>query len=436
MAGISISFAADVRGFLKGTGDASKALEDVSDSLDDLVSDADKADEVGDALADAVREGAKLAGNDLDRLATVMEGVADGIRQEADRAGEEIGTEIKAGADKAETAGENLEKKFRDVFDTVEKKAKDAGDTVGRETKRGFDQADTAAGNLKDEAKENFAEMASSFDGSMTSIADAAQGTLGGLALSGGPIGLAAAAIGAVAGGFYTQWKQSSEESAKRVSEMYDDMLESGNNFLSESYIQEQAWQVLKGESDLINKQNLAAVADWSMRKDAEVALAYAGNIDMMNLVTQSLIDKRGEFQKQLEDEDFANDSAARSAIAYIDQMIGGLDRRREEIENTTSALTEQREVIDYWGTTAIESAEEARSRFDGVGRSIKDLPDRKTTTFTGVASTRQAERDLDNVATPRTASVYADLGPARATVRSWQPVVTATLRVGIPKAV
>lgn len=192
---ISIALVSDVRSFLKGTGDVEGALDDVSDSLDDLTRDAHrKTDQIGDDL-------------------------------------ERVGDE---GAD----AAKHLERKMRESFDDTRKAAKRATDDVADDTRRNMGRAGDAVGEFKSEAIQNVAETASSFDGSMDSIADMVQGTLGGLAMLPG-VGIGIAALGALGGAVLASWTGTAEGVEERVQTMFDNMLESGLNYLTESQIQE-----------------------------------------------------------------------------------------------------------------------------------------------------------------------------------------------------
>lgn len=171
---INISFVADVRSFLKGTGDAAKGLEDVSDSLDDLTREADRAsDKIGDDL-EQVGDDAKAAGRDIDK------GITDGVKD-------------------AESAGERLEKTFRETFDAAKKESKQAGDDIGDNVRRGTKKAEEGLDEFKDEANSTAREGAASFTGQFDDVADVIQETLANAFIGFGPAG-AAAGLAAAAG--------------------------------------------------------------------------------------------------------------------------------------------------------------------------------------------------------------------------------------------
>lgn len=153
----------------------------------------------------------------------------------------------------AQKASKNLEKDTKKTADAIESEYKNAYRKLKTESKEGYHKASEAAEGFKDEAKQNFAETASSFDGSMQSIADGVQGTLGGLATSvAGPLGLALGGLGALGGAFAAQWAAAAEKTQERIKAMYDDMLDSGLDYLSKDYVNEQL-AALKDDQDQYN---------------------------------------------------------------------------------------------------------------------------------------------------------------------------------------
>lgn len=183
MAGISLDFAADVSGFLRGAGDVERAMEDVGDSLDGLQ------EESGDA--------ARALQDDLDKIAKEADDTAD-----------------------------KTERSFRDAFDAVKRESDDAG----RKTRESFDEAGRGAEDFKDEAASSAREGAASFSGEFEDVADYVQETLAN-ALSGfGPVGAAAGLAAAAGLGILISTLQNSaeaaEESKQRVIDLADQIRE------------------------------------------------------------------------------------------------------------------------------------------------------------------------------------------------------------------
>ncbi|QIN94314.1 tape measure protein [Arthrobacter phage BlueFeather] len=145
--GIKIPFLADVAKFIKGTDSMADALEEVSDSLEDLGKN--KAlDKVEDGLQDAGKE------------------------------------------------AERLEAKVKDAFDTIGKEARDAGSKTAKSVKDGTDKAGEGFGELKDEAAGTAREAAASF-GSIEDAAGALQEVAANAFAGFGPAGMAAGVVAA-----------------------------------------------------------------------------------------------------------------------------------------------------------------------------------------------------------------------------------------------
>lgn len=168
-----LSLVADVRGWLKGTADVEKSLDEVADSLDDLARD---------------------------------------TKQNADQ------------------AADALEREFSDAFDKVKKETRDTGRRMGDDLKDGTRKAGEGFDDLKDEANESAREAAASFTGEFDDLADYLQEVLA-QALSGfGPMG-AAAGIAAAAGigilvGHLQDSAEKAEEAKQRVLDLADALSE------------------------------------------------------------------------------------------------------------------------------------------------------------------------------------------------------------------
>lgn len=344
MAGIKIDFAADVGKFIGGTKDVEKALDGVADSLDDLTREAARA---GDEMGDGIQDGARKAERAVDGLGKKAGDSLEKAGDEAKDAGKKIGNEIEDGTEKAEDAGKKLERKFKDVFDDVKDDARKAGDEVGDETKRGFGRAEVAAEGFKDEAQQNFAETASSFDGSMDSIADMAQSTLGGLATAIPGAGVALAGLGAAAGAFYAQWQESSEKTQERISEMYQDMAESGNRFLSEGFINEKISEWIADVDPGRLAQHEAAAADLGIEMGTAVRAMNGDAAAAQEVLAQAaayLETAQGSAKVDVQgmvDAINAQGSAAGSAAAKADLLAASTQATGEAAREYDAAVAE-----------------------------------------------------------------------------------------------
>lgn len=153
--GLTLDIGANTREVVRGAKDTAEALEDVSDSLDDLAKDADKA---GDKLGDSIEDGAKDAEKSVDRL----------------------------------------ERSFRELATAGRKSGGDAGEGIKRGVKGGADDGKKAIGEMGDEALQEAREMGASF-GSVEDALDSVQSVISNMFSGFGPAGIVAG-VAAAAG--------------------------------------------------------------------------------------------------------------------------------------------------------------------------------------------------------------------------------------------
>jgi ABC-type transporter Mla subunit MlaD len=173
----------------------------------------------------------------LDILANTRQFVSE--MQKAGASTEDISDALDELARQGAKDGDKLERTFKDITRASEKAEKSVKD-IGKGAHQGFNKASDAGGEFKQEALANFSEVTSSFDGSMSSIGDLAQGTLGGLAASLPGIGIAAG-VAAAGIGLITSALNQNEEAAKaareKISSMYQAAAEDGRAFLTEAEV-------------------------------------------------------------------------------------------------------------------------------------------------------------------------------------------------------
>lgn len=290
----------------------------------------------------------------------------------------------------AQDATERLKKETRETADAIEREYRDAYRKLKTESKEGYRKASDAAEGFKDEAKQNFAETASSFDGSMESIADGVQGTLGGLATSiSGPLGIAAAGAGAVAGAFLNSWITSTEETKQAISDMYEDMLESGQEYLSQDFLNRKTQELVENEGKMAELR----------------AIQYRTGVDLNTLILAELTAGKERTQvqailnKQLED-------ASVSEGDYRKGVEGANAQLREQVQHYNdlngqqeSAASKAAIVRDVWadiakrGLEAAASAKTQGERLQAQADTLRGMP--KSLTVNVDADTSALDRAL-----------------------------------------
>lgn len=279
--GVSLSVASETRDFENGIKNGVvEPLEDAIDVIKDLAKEGDKA---GEKLEDSMRDAQK----DTERLADEYDDLGKKIRDSSKRGGQGL---------KENTA--------------------DATDAAKRDI-----------GELKDEAVQNASEMTSSFDGSVGSLVDGVQGTLGGIVSSMGPIGAivgGALALGIGAG------VAKGEELAEAIN-------------TAKERAAELAGELMDVDGDLTQIQWAEKVQEWGL----------------------ALEDSREWWEFWQSDAktalEVAEDAAKRTGVAVEDMVLGmsGTDAKAAtrvigELSDQIKELEKQRKVAD--GNSARES--------------------------------------------------------------------------------
>lgn len=372
MAGINISLVSNVRDFIKGTKDSSAALEDVVESLEDVA-----------------REGDTLARKNDQNMREVAK---DG-----------------------EQASEKLERSFRDAFDTAKKESRNSMDDVSRNTRRSMDDSTDHVRAFKDEARQNFSEVASSFDGTTEGILNGVQGLSGGLAMSMGPAGVGIAALGAGAAAVYSMWDETSRKTEQRVSEMYEDMIQSGMDYLSQEMIIQRVKDIVAGNEDaVIQMETVAAVQEATGRTQAEIIAAAAGDLEARANVIDSLTGVLDglvtEYNKM---------SPSEKASSNTGSEISALANLKDKFEALNGAQSEAIDKANVFRDVLLETSRNANNDkltpyFDVAQRKItattdalNQMPSTKTVTVT--ADTTAAEAAIKRLTSTQKVRIEAE---------------------------
>lgn len=327
MAGISINFLADVKNFLRGTKNVEDELENVADSLDDMAKDGDK-------------------------------------------------------------AAEKIEKSFRDLA----RETKQTGDTMSTGMKGGFDKTrkhgEDAATEIKDEFKSNLSEVTSSFDGSVESMGDLVQGTLGGLVGSLGPLGVAAGAAGALGVGVIiaeiTKAAEEAEAAKQRISELGAAMIDAASN--GEVPLE----LVIDNLKSIVTNSEDAAKKFTDIQKEAEdlglsaeaLASAYAGGDkalkDQLDALDTLIEQEEERYQQELNNHD--------TFMSDAQQKIAEYELQRRELskvaEETAKAAEAERDWLASGGAEMLgkqQAIETINAAYDQAAGSILDFKNEET---------------------------------------------------------
>lgn len=333
---------------------------------------------------------------------------------------------------------EDLERDLRATQKATERLADETEDTareIEREYKRAYRElkqsadggmhgASAATGEFKEEFKQNLSEVVSSFDGSMSSVQDLAQGTLGGLASMGGPIA-AGAAVGAVGigliGSALEDAQKKQEELEQAASEWADAYIEAGGRIITAAQ-QVAMYNAIATDPEKYKEAEKNADL-WGV--SLGVALnAMAGNTWAVEEAQASLNKRHDEFAAALGDNNqkVLDESAAlsgwRKAVQdgqdAIDLLTGAQERGAQQADAYSEALRLQAEhtigatkAVDEFGdavyslpdgTTIYVDAEtgQATQNVDAIEKRIYGLP--QNSLLTVDADTSPAERKIQQL--------------------------------------
>lgn len=304
--------------------------------------------------------------------------------------------EVEQGADRIDDSLTNVEKALEDV---------------GTEGERSLEKTTDAASDLEKGTRDvegSVRELGSAatdaLGGDLVGGAESALTSILGLGAIGGAGGIVATSLIEIARGFGASWEEESEATKERISSMYDDMLESGANFLSDNLVQQNVTAIVQ-DAEKLKTLNDYAIDTGIAVADLIAAEAGAGGtrsalLEKINgqLADNVALQEAGGFETQAEAD-------------ALDAQIVKLDRVREHFDGLAS---EQRESLNLVQTTrdvldVIESGSSAtvfarKEENEQIQKRNKLLADTPTTvTSRLVLDTNEADKQLASLfAKPR----------------------------------
>ncbi len=338
--GYTYAINSDASGFISGARKAGQAAEDFSGSLEDVARNAGRTDDDVQQAMKNISADAKGASNDL-------------------------------------------EQRFSQAFEDVRKDAKRTGDTVDTETRSGTRRAGEGVSEFKNEAVANFSEVSSSFSGDMTSAVDLIQGTLGGLAGSIPGLGLGFAALGALVGGVFAQNKADAEAMKEAVAAAFEDMKQSGADYLSESLILQRVEQIVQDQAGQWERAKL--IAEQSGQTLATVLRGMAGDAEDADRVTQGLasqIEKYGHASEDAADGVFVMSDAQRELFDKQQNLSNAQRDWNDELERSSAATDTARQQTDAYRAAVDAGRSAVATARDEVDKFIERVKDPITGSF------------------------------------------------------
>lgn len=367
--GVNIPIAADASGVVSEGKKIEVALDQVVDSLDDIETTS--------------KHSAQAAEESLFGIGGKALRTSDQVTNALD----DVGTSAKRNAN-------DLEDKFSQAFDTVKAQAKATGDAVDRETHAGTGKAGESVKEFKGEALQNLSEVASSFQGDITSAADLVQGTFGGLATMGGPIGLAAAAIAGLAGLAFKGWQEQAAETKQTVEDMFADMTTSGQDYLSEAIIQQGVKDTVL-DPKLWDQVKVAAEAAGVSQSTA--LRAVNGDMEAQRQMAAGLAEAKANLADKevalTQDVGYGNEKYDQRAVKNaqeakdLEVAQGLLDNSRDKLERASAAAGAYAQAAEDASSRSVAAAQAIDQGYDNI---------RGTVTTKVVLDDSQARQALD----------------------------------------
>lgn len=311
--------------------------------------------------------------------------------EDVSRAGDRAGDDLVDDLEKAQRSTEDLADEHKELAKTIERESRSSNRKFADEAEKGTSRASQGIDEFKAEATANFSEVASSFTGDVGGAIDLVQGTLGGLAGSIPGVGIALGALGAVAGVMASKWQKNTELAKQRVQDMYEDMLESGDTFISASLVQDELKKIWgEAEDTAVSLNALKLLSDATGLSQAEWANAYAGDADARASIIGKLTRKEEELQHAYEgateadiihlDAVEAGYAEAWDAIAKIEGETANAKGKVESYRDSVTLLKNDYEKAADAARTGYGHAVDAAAAFNDE---IRDIPASKTTTVT-----------------------------------------------------
>lgn len=259
-----------------------------------------------------------------------------------------------------------LEKSFKELAKEAERTDKKI-EGIGS---GGFGKAGKASSEFKDEALANISEVSSSFDGSLESIGDLAQGTLGGITQAIPGIGLAAAGAAAAVGVITDAFVKAEEATV----EARDSAYEYGLSLSAAGELADVAGRIsdLTGSVEGLKKvQDLATVSGW----DQKAVLKALATGDGLPALAKAF-------------DEGANSTNVQ--IGRLNELQGALDGTQQGFDLASGAAGLQAKALyDLARISGVATGE-----VDDLGNAIVKMPDGKEIVID--AQTQQAYEDVD----------------------------------------
>lgn len=319
---------------------------------------------------------------------------SDTVSKDAVRANDKIGDSATDAAKDVDRAAGKMTDSIHDWSRDGQRDSEKLGESISEDVERGSKDAESSLGDFSSNASDLGQAAADAFSGEWDGVGQSVGQAVGdGLSVL-GPLGVLAG-LGAAAGisALFDTVQQGTEESKQRVSDMYDDMIESGNRFVSENYISEAIQAIQTNAEGAVTSYSKAQESAQLTGASLSTTLrALAGDTEAQTRVEDDRV--RALQAAQTEQENYIEANGRESAA--IGDKIGSLELLQNQFSRTNG---EQQTAVDK-SQVYLEAMGKNKSAADNTADAIGRIADQQSRvkseqTITITADTSQAESQL-----------------------------------------
>ncbi len=261
-------------------------------------------------------------------------------------------------------SADKMEKGLKDVTEAA-KDTDRAARNVGKGFKQSASDASEGLQEIKDESASTAKEAAASFDGSAESIIDAFQevaaNAFAGFGPAGALAGIAAAAGIGIASAAILNTEEAARSAKQRVTELGVAFIESGADVAKVEAFQAALQGIITNADDAAVKvddlRKLTKKYGDEVPSVSQFAMAYAGNADAIEQVTEQL-EKAIEAEKE---KNYTTKTGAEQSAKRQDAYQGEIDKLQKVQEETELAAQIEKDWLASGGA-------EAQAKADAIG--------------------------------------------------------------------
>lgn len=252
---------------------------------------------------------------------------------------------------------QKLAKETKQTAQAIEDEYRRAYRKMGDDADRELGRAGDAFQETKAQAIEAATEIVTEFDGTLDGVGSSIGGFasgIGGTLLAVGGVGAAVGAgltvVGGLVEGVFSGMAEDAEASAERVEAAFNDMLDSGNKFVSESFLADRVAEILN-DTELVSKAE--RFAERAGLPFETIVAAMAGYGSAAAEVREKVGDEIANLQAIVDEQGARYTTSERNKIGQLKEVLRSLSQTADEY-NTAAQKAAAYEKITGSQTEAV----------------------------------------------------------------------------------